>query len=70
MSKVEQRASFSGPHQFVAPEDDRIGAALSAGHSPGLAMTWTADTAERTGREIRCRVCGKGRRDPIHLPPD
>jgi hypothetical protein len=62
----------SGPHRFVPPEDDRMGAALSAGHTPGLAMTWAVDTAARAAREPRCAAigCGRTREDPVHLPVD
>ena len=70
MSKPEQRASFSGPHRFVAPDDDRMGAALGAGHTPGLAMSWVADSTRRARDGVRCAVCGKARQDPIHMPPD
>lgn len=70
MGEPEPRVGPSGPHRFVEPEDTPLGAALGAGHSPNLAMTWAADTTERTGRAVRCAACGKERRDRIHLPPE
>jgi hypothetical protein len=70
MRELKPRVGPSGPHRFVEPEDTQLGAALGAGHSPNLAMTWTADTTERSGRTVRCAACGKERRDQIHLPPD
>ena len=70
MREPEAGASPSGPHRFVKPEDTPLGAALGAGHSPNLAMTWAADTTGRSRRAVPCAACGKDRRDPIHLPPD
>ena len=69
MSKPEQRSSFSGPHAFVEPEDGRMGRALGSVRT-NTPMAWALDTTERAGREVRCRVCGKGRHDPIHIPLD
>ena len=69
MSKAEQRASFSGPHPFVEPEDGRMGVALGSVRA-NLPAAWTMDTSERAGKQVRCGVCGKGRGDWIHLPPD
>jgi len=64
----------SGPHEFVAPEDSRLGLALAGGGSLSGATQSGAQfaMADATLRSQRCALpgCGKLRTDPIHEPED
>ena len=60
----------SGPHEFVEPDDPRMGLALGAGsmsgeYGPSVAQI---SVAGATLREPRCAMpgCGRLRDDPIH----
>jgi hypothetical protein len=64
----------SGPHAFVAPEDSRLGMALSGGGSISGANQAGAQMAiaGATVRSQQCVLpgCGKLPTDPIHQPED
>ena len=58
----------SGHHDFVEPEDPRLGLAIST--VKGWAQPPMMMVADYSLREPHCRVCQKVESDPVHLPPD
>ena len=61
----------SGPHEFVEPEDPRLGISLGTGQQSGRSSSvGMAILAEASTRAPRCALpgCGKERQDPIHWP--
>jgi hypothetical protein len=71
---TDRLGGTSGPHRFVAPEDNRLGLAMSTARAPGTGMAQSLAVTDASVRAhgARCAApgCGKAREDPIHLPPD
>jgi hypothetical protein len=71
---TERLGGTSGPHAFVEPDDNRLGLAMSAVRAPGAGWAPSVAMTDATVRThgVGCALpgCGRGREDPVHVPPD